>query len=302
MKNIYEELLGYSEVDVDHSLAAMTTLRIGGKASYTVYPENQVALDSIMRLIKERNLPYKVIGKGSDLLCSDDDFDGVVIRLDRHFHHSYFDDCVVSAQAGCSIILLAVEAMKRGLSGLEFASGIPGTIGGAIFMNAGAYKSSMSDILDEVLVLRDGTSEWIKAEECEFGYRSSIFQKHPEWIILGARIRLTPKDSRQISDLMEDRRKRRMASQPLDYPTCGSVFRNPEGMNAWQLIDGIGYRGKRIGDAMVSEKHCNFICNMGNAKAQDYLQLVHEIQQKVFEKYGVELHTEMELFNWKQIV
>lgn len=300
MNKLYEELCRYGEVDVDHSLSKMTTLRIGGKARYTVYPESQMALDSIMRLIHEQNIPYKVIGKGSDLLCSDDDFDGIIIRLDRHFHHSYFDENVLTAEAGCSIILLAVEAMKAGLSGLEFASGIPGTVGGALFMNAGAYKSSMSEIVDEVLVLREGRMEWISKEECGFGYRSSIFQTHPEWIILGARMTLSPKSSKEISDLMEDRRKRRMASQPLDYPTCGSVFRNPEGYNAWQLIDGIGYRGKRIGDAMVSDKHCNFICNMGNATAADYLELVHEIQDKVYEKYGVRLHTEMELFNWKQ--
>ncbi len=300
MNELYEELKRYSEVDVDVPLSKMTTLRIGGKAKYTVYPENQVALDSIIRVLKKRNVPYKLIGKGSDLLCSDEDFDGVIIRLDRHCHNSYFDENRLTVQAGCSIIMLAVEAMKKGLSGLEFASGIPGTVGGAIFMNAGAYKSSMSDILDEVLVLRDNTSEWIKAEDCEFGYRSSIFQKHPDWIILGARMTLTPKDSKEISDLMEDRRKRRMASQPLEYPTCGSVFRNPEGMNAWQLIDGICYRGKRIGDAMVSDKHCNFICNMGNAKAEDYLTLVKEIQEAVYEKYGVMLHTEMEMFNWQE--
>ena len=300
MNELYEELKRYSEVDVDVPLSKMTTLRIGGKAKYTVYPENQVALDSIIRVLKKRGVPYKLIGKGSDLLCSDEDFDGVIIRLDRHCHNSYFDENRLTVQAGCSIIMLAVEAMKKGLSGLEFASGIPGTVGGAIFMNAGAYKSSMSDILDEVLVLRDNTSEWIKAEDCEFGYRSSIFQKHPDWIILGARMTLTPKDSKEISDLMEDRRKRRMASQPLEYPTCGSVFRNPEGMNAWQLIDGIGYRGKRIGDAMVSDKHCNFICNMGNAKAEDYLTLVKEIQEAVYEKYGVMLHTEMEMFNWQE--
>ncbi|MDO4416380.1 MAG: UDP-N-acetylmuramate dehydrogenase [Erysipelotrichaceae bacterium] len=300
MNELYEELKRYSEVDVDVPLSKMTTLRIGGKAKYTVYPENQVALDSIIRVLKKRGVTYKLIGKGSDLLCSDEDFDGVIIRLDRHCHNSYFDENRLTVQAGCSIIMLAVEAMKKGLSGLEFASGIPGTVGGAIFMNAGAYKSSMSDILDEVLVLRDNTSEWIKAEDCEFSYRSSIFQKHPDWIILGARMTLTPKDSKEISDLMEDRRKRRMASQPLEYPTCGSVFRNPEGMNAWQLIDGIDYRGKRIGDAMVSDKHCNFICNMGNAKAEDYLTLVKEIQEAVYEKYGVMLHTEMEMFNWRE--
>lgn len=298
MNELYEELKRFSEVDVDQPLSKMTTLRIGGNAKYTVYPENQVALDSIMRVIAEHGVSCKVIGKGSDLLCSDRDFEGVIIRLDRNCHQSYFDERTLTAEAGCSLILLAVEAMKNGLSGLEFASGIPGTIGGAVFMNAGAYKSSMADVIDEVLVLRDGRSEWISNEECEFGYRSSIFQKNPDWIILGARMTLTPKDSREISDLMDDRRKRRMASQPLEYPTCGSVFRNPEGMNAWQLIDGIGYRGRRIGDAMVSDKHCNFICNMGNAKADDYLQLVHEIQEKVYEKYGVMLHTEMELFNW----
>lgn len=298
MNNLYEELKQFGDVDVDLPLSKMTTLRIGGTAKYTVYPENQVALDSILRVIAEYGVRSKVIGKGSDLLCSDSDFDGVIIRLDRNCFHSYFDGCTLTAEAGGSLILLAVEAMKRGLSGLEFASGIPGTIGGAVFMNAGAYKSSMAEILDEVLVFRNGRSEWMKKDECEFGYRSSIFQKHPEWIILGARMTLTPKDSREISDLMDDRRARRMASQPLEYPTCGSVFRNPEGMNAWQLIDGIGYRGRRIGDAMVSDKHCNFICNMGNAKADDYLQLVHEIQDKVYEKYGVMLHTEMELFNW----
>lgn len=300
MDELYKELSRYASVDMDQPLSKMTTLRIGGRAKYVVWPENEVALDSIMRLINEKNIPFKVIGKGSDLLCSDDDFDGAVIRLDRHFHHSYFDQNVLTVQAGASIIALAVQAMKNGLSGLEFASGIPGTVGGAVFMNAGAYKSSVADIIDEVQVLRNGSLEWMKAAECEFGYRSSIFQKHPEWIIVAARFVLTPGDSRAISDLMEDRRKRRMASQPLDYPSCGSVFRNPEGLNAWQLIDGIGYRGRRIGDAMVSDKHCNFILNMGSAAAEDYLELVKEIQDKVFEKYGVQLHTEMEMFNWKQ--
>ena len=300
MDELYKALSRFADVDADQSLSRMTTLRIGGKARYVAYPETQVALDSMLRLIEERNIPFKVIGKGSDLLCSDDPFDGVVIRLDRHFHHSYLVGNELTVQAGCSIIALAVDAMKNGLSGLEFASGIPGTVGGAVFMNAGAYKSSMSDILQEVLVLRGSRAEWVPASECEFSYRSSIFQKHPEWIILGARMILKPKDKNEIRDLMEDRRNRRMASQPLDYPSCGSVFRNPEGYNAWQLIDGIGYRGRQIGDAKVSEKHCNFILNMGSASAEDYLKLVREIQEKVYEKYGVRLHTEMEMFNWKQ--
>ncbi len=302
MDEFYKELSRYGTAEADQPLSKMTTLRIGGKAKYVIYPENEVSLDSVLRLCEKSGVPYKVIGKGSDLLCSDDPYDGVVIRLDRHFHHFYFDENVCTVQAGCSIIALAVQAMKNGLSGLEFASGIPGTVGGAIFMNAGAYKSSMAEILDEVQVLRDGKVEWMKADECEFGYRCSIFQKHPDWSIVGARMTLKPKDPKEISTLMEDRRNRRMASQPLDYPSCGSVFRNPEGMNAWQLIDGIGYRGKRCGDAMVSDKHCNFILNMGTATAEDYLKLCHEIQDKVEEKYQVRLHMEMEMFNWKQTV
>ena len=300
MDELYNELSGYAAVEMNRPLSKMTTLRIGGTAKYTVFPETEIALDSIMRMIKEKNIPFKVIGKGSDLLCSDDQFEGVILRLDRHFHHSYFDGVTVTAQGGCSISALAVEAMKKGLSGLEFASGIPGTVGGAIFMNAGAYRSSMSEIIDEVLVYRNDGYEWISNEECRFGYRSSIFQEHPDWLILAARMTLTPKDPKEISSLMEDRRNRRMASQPLDYPSCGSVFRNPEGINAWELIDGIGYRGKRIGDAYVSDKHCNFILNVGSATAADYLQLVTEIQDRVREKYGVELVTEMEMFNWRK--
>ena len=296
--DLYRKLKRLSAVETDQPLSKMTTLRIGGVAKYVVYPNSAVALDAVISLLKKENVPWKIIGKGSDLLCSDDPYDGVIVRLDRHFRNYYFDGDQVISQAGASIIALSVDAAKNGLSGLEFASGIPGTVGGAVFMNAGAYKASIADILDEVIVYRNCRMEWIPVEECGFSYRSSIFQQHPDWIIAAARMTLVPKDTKEIFSLMDDRRERRMKSQPLDQPSCGSVFRNPENVNAWQLIDGIGYRGKRIGDAEVSTKHCNFIVNKGRATAQDYLALVREIQEEVRKKYGVELHTEMEMFNW----
>jgi UDP-N-acetylmuramate dehydrogenase len=298
MDELFDELNKISLTKADQSLAKMTTLQIGGKAAYTVYPETDVALDMIIRLLKEKNVPYKVIGKGSDLLCSDHDFKGAVIKLDRYFNDVIINDDVITAQAGESIIALAIDAAKHGLSGLEFAAGIPATVGGTVYMNAGAYRSCMADIIKEVFVYRDGKLEWMPAEKCEFSYRTSIFQKHQDWIILAVRLQMQPKDTEEIQALIENRRMRRMASQPLNQPSCGSVFRNPEGMNAWELIEGIGYRGHRHGGAEVSSKHCNFIVNADHATAAEYIALVEEIQQKVKEKYGVELKTEMEKFNW----
>ncbi|MDX8420125.1 UDP-N-acetylmuramate dehydrogenase [Stecheria sp. CLA-KB-P133] len=299
MDTLKETLKELAEVECGRSLRELTTLRIGGHARFVVYPHNIVSLDGVMRVLARNGVRYKMIGKGSDLLCSDRDYDGAVIKLDRFFDDTYYDGNVLTAQAGCSIIACSVEAMKRGLSGLEFASGIPGTVGGAVFMNAGAYRSSICDVLQEVLVMRDGHFEWLSAAQCAFSYRSSIFQKHPDWIILAARFALTPRDKDEIAALMDNRRTRRVQSQPLNKPSCGSVFRNPENGNAWALIDGIGYRGHACGGAQVSEKHCNFIINNGNASAEDYLQLVTEIQQKVKEKYGVDLQTEVEKFNWE---
>lgn len=298
MIDLRKELTSFAEVDFDRSFREMTTLRIGGKVKYTIYPKDIVALDAIIGILDGSGVPYKLIGKGSDLLCSDRPFEGAVIRLDRHFNDFYVDGTSMVAEAGCSIIALSVEAMKRGLSGLEFASGIPGTLGGAVFMNAGAYRSSMSEITEEVCVYHDRRVEWMPAEACGFGYRSSYFQKHPDVTVLAVRMKLSEKDSGEISALMDDRRRRRMESQPLDKPSCGSVFRNPADANAWALIDGIGYRGKAVGGAMVSPKHCNFIVNTGGASAEDYAELVREIQEKVMEKYGIALETEMEKFNW----
>ncbi len=299
MKDIYEELASIAEVDRDIPLSKMTTLRIGGIARYVVYPENSLSLEGIIYKLNTEHIPYKVIGKGSNLLCSDDVFEGVIIRLDRYFVDAYYVDNQLVAEAGCSIIALSYDAMKNDLSGLEFASGIPGTVGGVTFMNAGAYKSSMADIIDSVSVYHDGKIEWLSNSDCEFSYRTSIFQKHPDWIILAVKMNLTKSNQQDIRELMDSRRERRMNAQPLDKPSAGSVFRNPENVPAWKLIEGVGYRGKRIGDAVVSTKHVNFIVNDGHATASDFITLVNDVQKAVKDKYDIDLFMEVEKFNWR---
>ncbi|MCI6746108.1 MAG: UDP-N-acetylmuramate dehydrogenase [Anaerolactibacter massiliensis] len=297
METMLEQLKKVAAVETGVPLSSMTTLRIGGKAKYVAYPDDSVSLDSLIRIIRKNHLQFKLIGKGSNLLCSDKDYDGVIIRLEK-FNDFYIVDTSVVAQAGCSIIAVAYAAMKAGLSGLEFASGIPGSVGGVTFMNAGAYRSSMSDVIDSVFVYRDGKFEWVPKGECGFGYRTSVFQSHPDWIVIAIRLNLEKRDPDEIRALMDSRRERRMASQPLDRPSAGSVFRNPADVPAWKLIEGIGYRGHRIGDAQVSEKHVNFIVNDGHARAEDFLALTEEIQKLVKEKYGISLHMEVEKFNW----
>lgn len=299
MIDLYKELEALAEVEENIPLSKMTTLRIGGVARYVVYPENTLSLQGVMNKLNQNHIPYKVIGKGSNLLCSDEPYDGVIIRLDRHLCNAYFDNEHLVAEAGCSIIALSYEAMKNELSGLEFASGIPGTVGGVTFMNAGAYKSSMADVIDSVSVYHDGKIEWIQNADCGFSYRTSIFQKHPDWIILAVKMTLQKGDQKEIRELMDSRRERRMNSQPLDKHSAGSIFRNPEEIPAWKLIEGVGFRGKRIGDAVVSEKHVNFIVNENHASAKDFITLVTDVQKAVKDKYDIDLYMEVEKFNWQ---
>lgn len=298
--NIEEQLSAYGDVECNEPLAKHTTFRIGGRCAYFIYPKNEVCFIRIVDICKAQQLPYRVFGKGSNLLCSDDFYEGVIICLDRYMNEIYFEKegaCV--AQAGCSIILLAHEAMKRSFSGLEFASGIPGTLGGALYMNAGAYRSSISDVLKQVFVYKDGKCEWLNVDELAYGYRQSRFQQERDWIILAGRLQLEKGDQSEIKALMDSRRQRRMDTQPLDKPSAGSTFRNPENASAWELIDKIGYRGKNIGGAAVSAKHPNFIINEQQASAEEVFALITEIQTEVKKQFGIELHTEVERFNWK---
>ena len=299
MDTILEKLKAHGDVECNEPLAKHTTFRIGGEARYFVYPKNEIALLRIVEICRENKLVYRVFGKGSNILCSDEYFDGVILCLDRYFNEMQFEeDGSVFAQAGVSLILLAHEAMKMSLSGLEFASGIPATLGGALYMNAGAYKSNMANVVKKVYVVKDDCCEWMDVSQLKYAYRHSIFHAQRNWIIVGARLQLEKGEQSEIKALMDSRRERRMKSQPLDKPNAGSMFRNPEQYPAWQLIEEIGYRGKCIGGAMVSEKHANFIINANHAKANDVISLVIEIQNEVQKKYGVQMQMEVEKFNW----
>ena len=298
MKNFIENLKQYADVDIDVPLAGLTTFRVGGNADYVIYPKDAIAFAEAIRLITKEGLPYKMLGKGSNILCSDETFHGVIIRLDRYFQDYYYLDNQLFAQAGCSIISLSYDSMKKGLSGLEFASGIPATVGGTIYMNAGAYKKCMKDVVEEVLVYRDGVIDWLKADECDFNYRSSVFQTNQDWIILAARLTLVPEKVETIRELIENRRQRRMETQPLNLPSAGSVFRNPINEFAWEYIDKLGLRGLQIGGAQISDKHSNFIVNVGNANASNVLELINLVNEKMRTEYGFELEMEIEKFNW----
>lgn len=300
MDQITELLRPYGEIQENVSFKSLTTFRVGGIAKRVIYPNDSFSLLTIIKILKDNNCKYKVFGNGSNILCSEDEYDGFIIRLNRTMNNFFFDEDYLTAQAGCSIINLSYQAMKNSLSGLEFASGIPGTLAGCIFMNAGAYKNDMSQIVEEVEVLADDKIIWLNNQQCEFSYRHSIFSSHLDWIIISARLHLQKGDQTTIANLMKNRQERRMSTQPLEYPSAGSTFRNFQEQFAWQLIDEIGYRGKKIGGAQVSEKHSNFIINVDNATADDIVQLTDEIKIKVKEKFDIEMIMEVEKFNWKK--
>ena len=286
----------HGEYHDDKSFKELTTLKMGGPIAHFVVPDNKEELKIIMNYLKNEKVPFKVIGNGSNLICGEKAFDGVVISL-KKLNDVRIEDDEVYAEAGVMVPALASALAKQGYSCLEFASGIPGRIGGLVYMNAGAYKGSMADVVTEVEILKDGELIWLTNDDMRFSYRSSILHEHPHWIVVAAKLKLTKKDSREMEDLMADRLRRRKETQPLDKPSAGSCFRNPEDGYAWKLIDGIGYRGYRLNDVCVSEKHSNFIVNEGEGTADDYLRIVNEIQEKVKEKYGVRLVMEVEKFN-----
>ena len=247
-----------------------------------------------MKYLRENHIKHKILGKGSNLIFSKDYYDGILIKLDS-LDELEIKGNTVRVGAGYSLIKLSNRLSRLGYTGMEFATGIPGTVGGAVFMNAGAYKSDIGYILKSVKVLnpRYRVVEMTNFE-MDFHYRTSFLQKHPDYICLEATFLLKKGNSEEIMQLIEDRKKRRMETQPLEFPSAGSVFRNPEGDYAGRLIEEIGYKGHSIGDALVSEKHANFIINKGHAKGEDIKKLILDIQEKVKEKYGVELKIEQE--------
>ena len=276
------------------SLKQYTTYRAGGIADYIVFPESIEQLKNLMSYLKEKNIKHKVVGYGSNLLFSDDGYRGVLIKLDA-LHTCEFYGTKVVVGAGYPLMKLAIKAAKLGLTGLEFAAGIPGTIGGAIYMNAGAYKSDMGYIVSEIKVLTpELTVKTMYNRELEFHYRTSFLQTHPGYICLEATLILTKGTEAAIRSVMEDRKKRRLMTQPLEYPSAGSVFRNPEGVAAGKLIEDCGLKGMRIGGAEVSRKHANCISNVDHANANDIRKLILTVQDTVWKKKKIKLKCEQE--------
>ncbi len=271
-----------------------TSLHIGGEADYFAEPAALHELLALVRLCKEENIPYYIIGNGSNLLVSDLGYRGLIIMLGESFAKVFIkEDNTITAQAGILLSKLASEAAAYSLTGLEFASGIPGTLGGAVTMNAGAYDGEMKHCLIGARVLDEESNVLcLKAEELELSYRSSILQKR-NYILLEADLQLEKGDEQLIKEKMRELNTKRREKQPIDQYSAGSTFKRPQGYFAGKLISDAGLRGYQVGGAAVSEKHCGFIINKENATAKDFLSVVQEVIRVVEEKYNVKLEPEV---------
>ena len=289
------ETLDVGRIIYDVPLKDYNTYHVGGVGKALVIVENKEALKKLLKELNQNNEKWKIIGNGSNLIFPDGYYDGILISLEK-LDAMEISGTEIYVEAGYSLAKLSIKAAKASLTGLEFAGGIPGTIGGAIFMNAGAYKSDMGYLVKEVAYLDENLEEKVlKNKDCDFHYRTSYFKKHPNCVCLSTKLELKHGVKELIFSVMEDRRIRRLESQPLEYPSAGSVFRNPEGDYAGRLIESLGYKGKLYGGAMVSEKHANFIINKNNATASDIVGLIEDIQKNVKKKYGVDLKLEQEI-------
>lgn len=301
MKNIISEIRKHKIGDYieEVPLSKYTTYKVGGIASLIVYPNSVDKLITLIKVLRENKLEYKVLGNGSNVIFSDKPYDGVIIKLDS-FDDLKIDDTVITVGAGYNLMKLAYKMSKMGLSGLEFAAGIPGSIGGAIYMNAGAYKSDMGYITSSIKVLTEDLEvKEIYNRDLDFHYRSSLLQRNPNLICIEATLVLKRAIVQDILTLIEDRKQKRLMSQPLEYPSAGSVFRNPSDDFAGRLIEEAGLKGKMIGGAIVSPKHANFIVNYNNATAQDIKDLITDVKTTVKDKYNVDLLVEQEFVNWE---
>lgn len=271
-----------------------TTYKVGGKVLALVIPDDEDGLIKLLKYLTTNNIKHKILGNGSNVIFNDSLYEGVIIKL-SNFTDLKIIGNKITVGAGYMLNKLALRVSRLGFTGMEFATGIPGTVGGAVYMNAGAYKTDMGYIVTSVKVLTpDYKIKILKNKDLDFHYRTSFLQTHKNYICLEVNITLIKGNPQEIMELIETRKARRMETQPLEYPSAGSVFRNPENDFAGRLIEDIGYKGKSIGGAKVSEKHANFIINNGNAKGEDIKKLINEIKDKVKEKYNIELHVEQE--------
>jgi len=282
-------------IKINEPLSQYTTFKIGGKADYVIEPSCTAGVKETLRQCKRENIPYVILGNGSNVLISDSGIRGVILRLSENFASLEQSEDVMIASAGILLSQLAQKAKKADLTGFEFASGIPGTLGGAVFMNAGAYGGEMKDVVlwCEALTL-DGDVIRLTPEEMAFGYRTSIF-KTADHIILRCALKLTQGHRQAIEETMADLTERRVSKQPLDLPSAGSTFKRPVGYFAGQLIETSGLRGLTYGGAQVSQKHCGFVVNVGGATCKDVLTLIKMIQKIVYDTHGVMLEREVRI-------
>lgn len=288
-------LVGETQVKVSESMSRHTTFRVGGAADYFVEPDTAEALASVIRLCKNADVPYMILGNGSNLLVGDKGYRGVMLCLGKKWSEISVEQTRIYAGAGAMLSAVSKRAQQAALTGLEFAAGIPGTVGGAVFMNAGAYGSDMSAVLVGATVLNsEGRIERLSAQELELGYRTSNVEKRG-CIVLQAELELRQGDADEIRRKMEELACQRREKQPLEFPSAGSTFKRPVGYFAGKLIQDAGLRGYQVGGAQVSEKHCGFVINRGDATAEDIRVLCRDVQEKVKSEFGVTLELEVRM-------
>lgn len=293
IRKMFCDLLGEDRVFTEEAMSQHTTFKIGGPADYFLMPDKGEDVGRVIKICKEKEIPYFILGNGSNLLVGDGGYRGAVIQIYRNMSSVTVEGNEITAQAGALLSAVAAAAKNASLTGFEFAGGIPGTIGGAVVMNAGAYGGEMKDVLTEVTVMNaEGDIFTLPTEELELGYRTSII-KTAGYIVLEAKIRLKEGDPEVIRETMKDLTIRRTTKQPLEYPSAGSTFKRPEGYFAGKLIMDSGLRGFTHGGAQVSEKHCGFVINTGGATARDVCELMEHVQKTVYEKFNVKLEPEV---------
>lgn len=287
--------LKIGEVLENVSLKNYTTYRLDTISRFMVFPKTIQDLKKLLLYLKENQIPHKILGGGSNLIFKNPVYEGVLIQL-KNFNQLEITDNQVKVGAGYPLMRLSLKTADLGLSGLEFASGIPGTLGGAIFNNAGAYQSDIGYVLLEATVLTPSLEiVTMKNKQMQFHYRTSFFKKNPSYVILEGKFLLKKANSDLLHEIIEDRKKRRIESQPLDLPSAGSVFRNPASIPAWQVVEKLGYKGFQVGGAVVSEKHANFIVNQKGATGSDIVALIQKIQKDALEKLDILLVLEQEI-------
>lgn len=293
IRKMFCDLLGEDRVFTEEAMSQHTTFKIGGPADYFLMPDKGEDVGRVIKICKEKEIPYFILGNGSNLLVGDGGYRGAVIQIYRNMSSVTVEGNEITAQAGALLSAVAAAAKNASLTGFEFAGGIPGTIGGAVVMNAGAYGGEMKDVLTEVTVMNaEGDIFTLPTEELELGYRTSII-KTAGYIVLEAKIRLKEGDPEVIRETMKDLTIRRTTKQPLEYPSAGSTFKRPEGYFAGKLIMDSGLAGYQVGGAQVSEKHCGFVINAGDATARDVRTLMDNVREIVYKKYGVTLEPEV---------